>query len=342
LVTSLTPTMRIIDFINEGIILTDEHLNVVDHNESIVKSFKVSFQKSVKITDVVSFSKMNNALQIALEDSVFTEQLPVYFCTTKIECKVTTFKDGEMVAWIFENVNEVKTLESAKADFVSAVSHEFMTPLGIIEGFLTMIKDPKLDEKAKTDYIERSMTQLKRLEKLVDQLLSLSELEMKSYIPNFSLVNIHQMVKEAKAEMDYKSKAKNINVILDVPEDLFAYTDGTALYRITTNLISNAIKYSYPNNEVNIFAFEDENSIKLSVQDKGIGIKAEEISRIFERFYRASNSSETNAKGMGLGLALVKHLANIINAKIEVESRYTMGSTFTVVIRKTNHTLSRL
>ncbi len=326
--------MRIIDFISEGIILTDRYLNIVDHNESMVRSFKISFQKSVKITDIISFSKMDNALQKALEGLVFTEQLPVYFGTTKIECKVTTFKEDEIVAWIFENVNAVKMLESAKADFVSAVSHEFMTPLGIIEGFLTMIGDPKIDEKMKMDYIERAMVQLKRLEKLVDQLLSLSELEMKSYVPRFSLVNIRQLIDEAKAEMDYKIKPKNINVISDVPENLFVSTDGMALYRIVTNILSNAIKYSYPNNEVKISASEDENSVKLSVKDNGIGIKTEEIPRIFERFYRASNSSETNAKGMGLGLALVKHLASMINAKIEVESRYTIGSTFTIVIPK--------
>ncbi|MGC8545702.1 MAG: sensor histidine kinase [Athalassotoga sp.] len=326
--------MRIIDFVSEGIISTDRYLNVVDHNEAIVKLFKVSFQRSVKITDVISFSKIDAALQSALKDSVFTEQLPVYFGTTKIECKVTTFKDDEIVVWIFENLNTVKMLESAKADFVSAVSHEFMTPLGIIEGFLTMIKDPEMDEKMKADRIERAMAQLKRLEKLVDQLLSLSELEMKSYVPHFSLVNIYQMTEDARAEMDYRCKAKHINVILDVPENLFVYTDGMALYRITTNLLSNAIKYSHPDSDVKISVVEDEDSIKLSVQDNGIGIKAEEIPRIFERFYRASNSSETSAKGMGLGLALVKHLSNIINAKIEVESRYTMGSTFTVVIPK--------
>lgn len=326
--------MRTIDFISEGVVLTDKHLNMIDHNETVVKDFKISFQKSVKITDIISFSKMDIALRTALEDSTFVEKLPVYFGTTKIECKVTTFKSDEIVVWIFENINDVKTLESAKADFVSAVSHEFMTPLGIIEGFLTMIKDPKLDEQMKIDYIERSMKQLKRLEKLVDQLLSLSELEMKSYVPKFSLVNVYQMAQDAKEEMSYRCKSKNINICLDIPENLFVYTDGMALYRITTNLLSNAIKYSHESSDVMISTHEDENSIKMSVEDKGIGIKTEEFPRIFERFYRASNSSDTHAKGMGLGLAIVKHLSNIINAKIEVESRYTIGSKFTIVIPK--------
>jgi len=267
-----------------------------------------------------------------MKGSIFTEKLPVYFGTNRMECKTTVFKDDEIIEWIFEDVSSMKMLESAKADFVSAVSHEFMTPLGIIEGFLTMIKDPEISDETKSDYTERSMIQLKRLEKLVDQLLSLSELEMGSYVPHFSLVNLHQMAIEAREEMNYRCKSKNIEVILEIPETLFAYTDGMALYRITTNLLSNAIKYSHENDKVKIIASEDGGSVILSVQDNGIGIKADELLRIFERFYRATNASETGAKGMGLGLALVKHLCDIINARIEVNSRYTMGSTFTVFI----------
>ncbi len=326
--------MRIIDFVSEGIVSTDHNLNIVDHNDTISTVFEISFQRAVKLTDVISFSKMNEALQISLKGSVFSEQLPVFFGIKKTECKVTVFMEGPLIRWIFKNLDDVKMLESAKADFVSAVSHEFMTPLGIIEGFLEMIRDPKIDERSKEKYIERAENQLKRLEKLVDQLLSLSALEMETYIPKFSIVNIYQMAQEAKEEMAYRCKTKNINVDIEIPENLFVKTDGTALYRITTNLLSNAIKYSWENSSVKISAKEDERFVRISVEDHGIGIKSEEIPRIFERFYRASNVSETDAKGMGLGLALVKHLAKIINAKIEVNSKYTFGSTFTVVIPK--------
>lgn len=326
--------MRTIDFVSEGIISTDQNLNIVDHNSTIINAFEISFQRAVKLTDLVSFSKVNEALDISLNGSVFSEQLPVFFGTKKVECKVTVFKEGPLIRWIFKNMNDLKMLESAKADFVSAVSHEFMTPLGIIEGFLEIVKDPKLDEQSRENYIERAIAQLKRLEKLVDQLLSLSELEMQTYIPKISLVNVYQMIQEAKEEMSYKCKAKHIEVEMDIPENLFVRTDGTALYRITTNLLSNAIKYSWKNSSVKISAKEDDKFVRIFVEDHGIGIKSEEIPRIFERFYRASNASETDAKGMGLGLALVKHLAKIINAKIEVNSKYTFGSTFTVVIPK--------
>ncbi|BBJ28178.1 sensor histidine kinase [Athalassotoga saccharophila] len=326
--------MRIIDFVSEGIVSTDQNLNIVDHNDTISTNFEVSFQRAVKLTDVISFSKMNEALQTSLNGHVFSEQLPVFFGTKKIECKVTVFTEGPLIRWIFKNLDDIKMLENAKADFVSAVSHEFMTPLGIIEGFLEIIKDPKVDEKSKAQYIERAENQLKRLEKLVDQLLYLSALEMETYIPKFSIVNLYQMAQEAREEMAYRCKAKNINVEIEIPENLFIKTDGTALYRITTNLLSNAIKYSWENSSVKISAKEDEKLVRISVEDHGIGIKSEEIPRIFERFYRASNASETDAKGMGLGLALVKHLAKIINAKIEVNSKYTFGSTFTVVIPK--------
>ncbi len=330
-------TDKVLDFVREGIVTTNENFVIVYFNNAFEKFFPTSFSnknKKEKIIEVISFPKMNTAFEFAEMGKVFSEESPVYFGGKRIECKVTVFKDGKVTNWIFEDITNFKVLEDAKADFVSAVSHEFMTPLGIVEGFLSIISDPKMPEKLRKDYIERSIVQLKRLEKLVDQLLSLSELEMKKYVPNFSTVNISQMLLEVKDEMAYRWKAKNVKVKIDSPKELFIYTEGSALYRILTNLLSNSIKYSYESGEIKIEVVEEREKVEISIEDNGIGIKEEEIPRIFERFYRASNSSETDAKGMGLGLALVKHLCEVIKANIKVHSRYTLGTTFTVVLPK--------
>ncbi len=329
-------TDKILSFIEEGIVTTNEDFVIISFNPAFEKFFSVAFSKTKskkeKIIEVVSFPKMNTAFEFAESGGVFSEESPVYFRGKRVECKVTVFKEGNVTNWIFEDITNFKILEDAKSDFVSAVSHEFMTPLSVVDGFLSIIRDPDIAKKLRDDYIDRSIVQLKRLEKLVDQLLSLSELEMKKYVPNFSTVNILQMLFEVKDEMAYRWKAKSVKVRIDSSKDFFIYTEGSALYRILANLLSNSIKYSHKNGEVTIKVMNEKGKVKISIEDNGIGIKEEEIPRIFERFYRASNSSETGAKGMGLGLALVKHLCEVIEAKMEVYSRYTLGSIFTIVL----------
>ncbi len=328
---------EILNFVDEGIVVTRDDLTVIEYN----KAFKRYFPRDAKIKDAkilkfVSFPKMNSAFEKARSEETFEEESPVYFLDKRMECVVTVFKREERFYWIFKDITPAKLLQRAKADFVSAVSHEFMTPLGIIEGFLSIVRNEEnVDEKKRKEYIDRASVQLKRLEKLVDQLLSLSELEMKKYVPTFSIVNLAEMLREAKSEMAYRWKAKNVRILLP-DKTTFVKTDGNALYRVFTNLLSNAIKYSFEGGTVRVDVKEDENRVKIAFVDHGIGIKEDEISRIFERFYRASNCSETNAKGMGLGLSLVKHLCDAIGAKIEVDSTYTFGTTFTVLIPKSD------
>lgn len=328
---------RALDSVKEGIITTDEEFRIKDHNRSFYGSFNVNFRDNSKIIELLSFPRINTAFETVLGGGTFSEETPVYFGTKRVECKVTVFREDGLIYWIFEDITDMKLLENAKADFVAAVSHEFMTPLGVIGGFLSLIEDPNTPDDLKANYTKRANVQLKRLEKLVDQLLSLSELEMKNYVPHFSIVNIPQLVAEVKEDMSYKWKAKNLRIDTSVPEDLFVYTEGTALYRMVANLLSNSIKYSHEGGTVFLKVVDDEDRIFVTLEDEGIGIREEELPRIFERFYRASNSSETGAKGMGLGLALVKHLSEITKADITVESRYTLGSTFTITLPKKDY-----
>jgi signal transduction histidine kinase len=327
---------KILDFIKDGIVKTNENFEIVYFNKAFEKLFSTPFSndKKVKIIEAISFSKMNAAVEKAENGEVFCENSPVYFGEKRKECKITVFKEDSVTNWIFEDITNFKVLEDAKADFVSAVSHEFMTPLGVIEGFLSIISDPQMNPPLREKYVKRAMAQLKRLEKLVDQLLSLSELEMKKYVPTFSIVNVKNALYEAKEEMAYRWKEKEVEVTINCPDGLNVRTDENALYRILTNLLSNAIKYSFKNGKVTIDVKDVGKYVVISFEDHGIGIKEEEIPRVFERFYRATNSARTGAKGMGLGLALVKHLCNVINAKIDVKSQYMIGSVFTLKVQK--------
>ena len=322
---------KALNFVDEGLIVTNDDLVVLDYNDTLRDNFISKVKRGIKIIEIISFPDINEAFESASSGRLFSKKTPVYFGLKRVECEVTVLKENRLY-WIFKDVTAQETLKNAKADFVSAVSHEFMTPIGVVKGFLEIIKDPSTPLRLKENYIDRTISQLNRLEKLLDQLLSLSELEMKRYKPNFSSVNVFQLLSEAKEEMAYRWKPKKIRIFIDSDESLFVYTDGSALYRIVTNLLSNAIKYSYENGEVEILAKKQRGLLMLSIEDHGIGIKEKEVPRIFERFYRASNCTQTGAKGMGLGLALVKHLCEILNAKISIESKYTLGTKVTIVV----------
>ncbi len=322
---------KILNFVDEGLIVTNDEFIILDFNNTLRDNFISEIEKGTKILEIISFPEINEAFEKASVGYTFSKRTPVYFGLKRIECEVTVLKEN-YIYWLFKDITAQEVLKNAKADFISAVSHEFMTPIGIVKGFLEIIKDSNTPAHLKDNYFDRATAQLNRLEKLLDQLLSLSELEMKRYRPNFSSVNVSQLLSEAKEEMSYRWKPKKIQIFINSDKSLFVYTDGSALYRIVTNLLSNAIKYSYENGEVTISAKEKVGSVEISIEDHGIGIKEKELPRVFERFYRASNCSQTGAKGMGLGLALVKHLCEILNAKISIESKYTLGTSVTVLI----------
>ena len=322
---------KIFDFVDEGLIVTNDRLVILDFNTTLRDNFISEIETGTKILEIISFPEINEAFENASSGYTFSKRTPVYFGLKRKECEVTVLRE-EHIYWLFKDITAQEALKNAKADFISAVSHEFMTPISVVKGFLEIIKDSNTPPHMKNDYFERATAQLNRLEKLLDQLLSLSELEMKRYKSSFSTVNVSQLLSEAKEEMAYRWKPKKMQILVDSDESLFIYTDGSALYRIVTNLLSNAIKYSYENGKVMISAKEKGESVEISIEDHGIGIKEKELPRIFERFYRASNCSQTGAKGMGLGLALVKHLCEILNAKISIESKYTLGTSVTVLI----------
>lgn len=322
---------KILDFVDEGLVVTSDDFVILDFNSTLRDNFISEVKKGAKILEIISFPEINRAFESASSGHIFSKRTPVYFGLKRVECEVTVLKENN-IYWMFKDITAQEALKNAKADFISAVSHEFMTPIGIVKGFLEIIRDSNTPSHLKNDYFDRAAAQLNRLEKLLDQLLSLSELEMKRYKLNFSSVNMLQLLSEAKEEMSYRWKPKKIQIFIDSDESLFVYTDGSALYRIVTNLLSNAIKYSYENGKVMISAKEKDKAVEISIEDHGIGIKEKELPRIFERFYRASNCSQTGAKGMGLGLALVKHLCEILNAKISIESKYTLGTSVTVLI----------
>jgi two-component system phosphate regulon sensor histidine kinase PhoR len=232
---------------------------------------------------------------------------------------------------VFNDITEIRNLERLKTSFVSAVSHELRTPLTAIKGFVsTLLQDHEnyFDNQTRSEFYEIIDNECDRLKRLIDDLLSVSRieagksLEMRS--ASFSPLKVGIRVVRA-----HKAFAKQNQLILDAPKELPTIIgDADKLEQILNNLLSNAIKYSPQGGEIRLIMRAENGQLKISVKDHGIGIPADKLERIFDKFERVDNSDTRRTGGTGIGLFLVKHLVAQHGGKVWAESKLGEGSTF--------------
>ena len=232
---------------------------------------------------------------------------------------------------VFNDITEIRNLERLKTSFVSAVSHELRTPLTAIKGFVTtLLQDHEnyFDNQTRNEFYEIIESECDRLKRLIDDLLSVSRIEaghsLEMHRDPFSPLKVAIRVVRA-----HKSFAQNHKLILDAPKDLpFIVGDEDKFEQILNNLISNAIKYSPQGGEIRLTLRAEDEILKISVQDHGIGVPADKLQRIFSKFERVDNSNTRRTGGTGIGLFLVKHLVEQHGGKVWLESTLGEGSTF--------------
>ncbi|KUK94102.1 MAG: Histidine kinase [Thermotogales bacterium 46_20] len=317
--------IRLLDRLWEGVLLIDERLRVVYQNE-YAKNY------------------LGNVYGLAISEALrvprLSEIVDAFLANTETVIETTFVKSGVEKHFmirtinphiIFQDISERKLLESAKMDFVNSLVHEFSTPLTVINGYTQLLMDERSSLPAETSgTVERIMRSTQRLSKLVDELAMLSNLELHNYKSTVQTINLNTLVEEVVAETEPKWKKKDLTISVNAPTDLYLKSDALLVYRIVANVFSNSIKYSYMGGKVEIQLSKDKNSVSVSIQDHGMGIRSEEIPRIFERFYRSSSAKASGMSGLGLGLALVKHALSVIGGTIEVNSRYMLGTEVTV------------
>ena len=236
---------------------------------------------------------------------------------------------------LFHDITELKKMDQVRRDFVANVSHELRTPLSILRGYIeTLLDSPKTPREELIRILRVMERHSDRLELLVEDLLTLAQLE--SGNPNLQMgtVDLSSFLPEMVPDWEKKLTRKQLNIIVDVPTDLFAIcADRTRLQEALYNLLDNAVKYSREHGEIRLSARQRDGEIELAVSDDGIGIATEDLPRIFERFYRADKArSPDNVSGTGLGLAIVKHIAQLHGGRVEAESELEKGTTIRLVL----------
>ena len=237
--------------------------------------------------------------------------------------------------FLIKTVMQQRTLEEMKTDFVNNITHELKTPIAAAYSATDALLNFKQgDDKEKRDkYLRMCLEQLSHLSGLVEQILSMSMERRKSLVLNKEDIEIKPLLSHVIEQHNLKA-VKDVEYKVDIiPENLTIYADRIHFHNIVSNLIDNAIKYSFDKAVVEIKVYKEDESVVISVKDYGIGISSENLNHIFEQFYRVPHGNIHNVKGYGLGLFYVKSMVEKHNGEIAVESSLNRGSTFTLKIK---------
>lgn len=237
---------------------------------------------------------------------------------------------------IIINIRKEMKLAEIKSEFVSNVSHELRTPLALINMFAETLSMGRVKtEEKKQEYYQIISREANRLSNIVNKILNFSQIEAGKRKYNFDIHNVNEILDKICSNYHFHLKNKGfiLNCLLS-PEELYANCDSEALTEAVINLIDNAVKYSSDIKEISLISELKGDEILITVEDKGIGISAEDQKRIFEKFFRVSSGLVHTTKGTGLGLTIVKHIIDAHKGSIELNSRPGEGSKFILKLKK--------
>lgn len=231
-------------------------------------------------------------------------------------------------------LNRIENAVEREKQFTSDASHELRTPLTILKGTLeVLIRKPRTQAEY-VDKINYSISEVNRLNNLVDQLLLLARFENQIKSLKIEKIYLNALILDILTRFSIKIAAKNISFIHAFSKEYYIESDNYLVTIIISNIISNAIKYSNENGEISIVLSQNENTTTCTIIDKGIGVLKEDLDKISNPFYRSNPTQHPEIKGSGLGLSIVKRLAKLLEVKFEIESEINKGTSITLIFRQ--------
>lgn len=243
---------------------------------------------------------------------------------------------NEMTDKLKTDIEQLKKLERVRSEFLGNVSHELRTPIFSLKGFLETLLEGAIDDPTvNKSFIERAYHHANRLDSLLSDLIEISRIEsgeMKMSVRYFDAGSLLRQLTTDFADVAAKKKQ---TLVLDAPDrEILVLGDKERLRQAIGNIVDNAIKYSPEGSTTVTRLVEGDHSVTISVSDGGVGIEAEHLPRIFERFYRVDKTRSREVGGTGLGLAIVKHIIEAHNSRISVASEIGKGTTFSFDLKK--------
>lgn len=238
-------------------------------------------------------------------------------------------------AYFVKTILDQKKLSEMKSMFINNITHEFNTPITNIQLAVENWRNARTNNPFYVDIIEEEN---KHLQRNVEQMLQLATIEHTKISARVNKVDMNELIKETISYFDLQLEQINGTVTYNLAPGISIYGDRQLLGNLLHNLIDNAIKYSKGNLQIDISTFESGDKVGIQVQDNGIGMSAETLKYMFERFYRGDKSDRHDVKGFGIGLSYVKYIADAHHAEIKVKSKKNEGTIFTIWFPKNFNT----
>ena len=337
-------TQTILGAMEDGVLVVDARSRITLTNPTFQKLFDLRDPAvDVPLVEAVRHATLDQLVAETLETGEATRSElsltdPRLHGERHIEVSAVPIKKAEDeitgAVVLFHDITKLKQLDQIRREFVANVSHELRTPLSILRGYIEVLFDePETSRKELTRILSIMERHSKRLQRLVDDLLSLAQLESSQATLELSVVWVDELFNNLIRDWKEKLAAKNLKLVVDLaPEALTFHADGTRLEEVLYNLLDNAVKFSRENGQIHLRATRLGSDTVLSVADNGLGISKEHLPRIFERFYRADKARSRELGGTGLGLAIVKHIAQLHGGRVEAESEVGRGTTIRVIL----------
>ena len=320
----------IISTIASGIVLLDNKGKIILYNSQFRKDFYQYNMGEKYFWEVIRDSKLNKKVSELIEKkNNFTTEIDIsgkdYLCTgTYIEKK-------DKSVLIFNDITRSKKLALIKKNLITNISHELRTPLTSIKGYIETMEGATDIEKEK--YIQVIKRNTERLISMVDDLLVLSELEDKGGKLQIEKIDLKELMTSIVKIFRPSIKDKQLKLVMDIQDDIpNIEADIYKLEQLFINLIDNAIKYTEKGEIIVSINLLTANKVQIKITDTGIGIKEEDVSRIFERFYVVNKARSRQQGGTGLGLSIVKHIVMLHKGEIRVDSRLGLGTRFIITL----------
>lgn len=349
--TIITEREILVDTLPDILIMTNNDKLIVRTNRAARNIFGQNLAHK-HLRDIIPNEKLLTAVTTVIEDlngqavEFHMEEPVARDFQAVIERFPIPSEGGISIVITMTDITSQKRIQHMRADFVANASHEIRTPLASIIGFIETLRGPAKDDPvAREEFLKVMADQAERMSKLVQDLLSLSKIEMNAHSKPESKVDLLRIIRAEKQHFEWACKQKNVTIRLKLNDNL-PPTKGEdeELAQVVRNLLGNAIKYTNQDSEVVLSAKltselpQDQyfrnltRAICFSVQDQGEGIPKEHIPRLTERFYRVDSARTRKVGGTGLGLAIVKHILNRHNGVLAIDSEVGQGSTFHVYL----------
>lgn len=331
--TEKTKLQTVLANMADGVMMADVEGKIVLANQATEKLFNFQEKDVINkpLIEVVHDHEADEILKLCLRTSqTQTGQFESVTSKRFIRAIAIPIVDDRLTGalLLFQDLTELKGLQTMRRELVGNISHELRTPIAGIKAMVETLREGAIDDKEATiDFLTRIDGEVDRLTQMVSELTELSRIETGKSELRMAPVNLNLLVEEVLAQLNTLAQRQQVIITTDPATDIpIVRADKDRIRQTITNLVHNAIKFNHLGGKVTVSTRADEESVIVSVYDTGIGISKEDLPHVFERFYKADKARPRG--GSGLGLAIAKHTVQAHGGSIWAQSEEGKGSTF--------------